>query len=160
MHKKKLAVYMTLMALIAAPTTINAAVGENTKGATMDEAVLEQEDEGAYLPIEEDDMAPVVEDSIADDERMVFGTESEVPAVFNPVKDNMGYKLPQVRNQYPYGSCWAFTTNAAQEISLLKAGHGTMDLSELQLAYFTYHSVTDPLGGTQGDKVTYSGTTN
>ena len=156
MQKKKLAIYLTFMAVIAAPTTINAAVGENTKGAMMEEAVLESKEEGAYLPIEEDDMAPVVEDSTADEERMVFRTEGGVPALFNPLEGNAGYQLPEIRDQNPYGSCWAFTTNAAQELSLLKAGYGTVDLSELQLAYFTYHSVTDPLGGTQGDKVTYS----
>ena len=29
------------------------------------------------------------------------------------------------------------------------------DLSELQLAYFTYNSVVDPLGGTEGDSAKY-----
>ncbi|MEE1251348.1 MAG: lectin like domain-containing protein [Lachnospiraceae bacterium] len=160
MHKKKLIICMTLMVLVTSPTTINAAVGENTQGAMVEETVVERNEKGAYLPIEEDDMAPVVEDSTADEERMVFGTEGVIPAVFNPLENDMGYQLPEIRDQNPYGSCWAFTTNAAQEISLLKAGYGMMDLSELQLAYFTYHSVTDPLGGTKGDKVTYSGITN
>ena len=39
------------------------------------------------------------------------------------------------------------------------AGRGSfdrsLDLSELQLAYFTYNSVVDPLGGTEGDYTKY-----
>ena len=30
-----------------------------------------------------------------------------------------------------------------------------IDLSELQLAYFTFNSVVDPLGGTEGDTAVY-----
>jgi hypothetical protein len=62
--------------------------------------------------------------------------------------------LPDLRSQNPYGTCWAFSSIALAEISLVRQGYylpEDIDLSELQLAYFTYHSVTDPLGGTEGD---------
>lgn len=62
--------------------------------------------------------------------------------------------ITSVKNQNPYGTCWAFGLVAASEASILRenlADKETLDLSELQLAYFTYHTVTDPLGGTKGD---------
>ncbi|MCR4763185.1 MAG: Ig-like domain-containing protein [Lachnospiraceae bacterium] len=60
--------------------------------------------------------------------------------------------LPDLRAQSPYGACWTFSSLALAEISLARQGLAVnKDLSELHLAYFTYHSVTDPLGGTAGD---------
>lgn len=60
------------------------------------------------------------------------------------------------KNQWSYGTCWAFANVTASEASMIKEGLvGTdVDLSEWQLAYYTAHNVTDPLGGTKGDKVT------
>ena len=158
MQKKKLVSYMMLMALILTPTTVKAEAREDTEGAKIQE-VQNQADSGVYLPVEEDDMAPAVDESL---DAGTFVKSAGLPESFNPLDEaaGLGYELPEVRNQYPYGSCWAFTTNTLQELSLMKTGQGTMDLSELQLAYFTYHSVTDPLGGTEGDKVTYQGTVN
>lgn len=60
--------------------------------------------------------------------------------------------LPEIRNQGAYGSCWAFASLALGEINMRKTERLAMDLSELQLAYFTYHTVADPLGGTVGDR--------
>jgi uncharacterized repeat protein (TIGR02543 family) len=61
-------------------------------------------------------------------------------------------RLPELRNQTPYGTCWAHSAIDLAEISLLKKGLVlTTDLSELHLAYFSYNSVVDPLGGTKGD---------
>ncbi|MBR3768910.1 MAG: InlB B-repeat-containing protein [Lachnospiraceae bacterium] len=61
-------------------------------------------------------------------------------------------KLPKIRNQIPYGNCWSFAPIGACEIELMnRDGVESVDLSELHLSYFAYHSVTDPLGGTAGD---------
>ncbi|MCR4901980.1 MAG: Ig-like domain-containing protein [Butyrivibrio sp.] len=60
--------------------------------------------------------------------------------------------LPALRNQAPYGTCWAFATTALAEINLMKTGTmSSPDMSELHLAYFTSNSVGDPLGGTDND---------
>ncbi len=51
-------------------------------------------------------------------------------------------------------TCWAFSTLAAGEQSLVSKGlmdAAALDLSEAQLTYFFYHSVPDPLGNTAGD---------
>jgi len=61
--------------------------------------------------------------------------------------------MPPLRDQNPYGSCWAHSAMALAEINLRKQGKmsSDLDLSEVQLAYFAYNSVVDPLGGTEGD---------
>ncbi len=62
-------------------------------------------------------------------------------------------KLPKLRNQSPFGSCWAHSAIALAEINLMKEGIiASPDLSELHLANFVYDSAVDPLGGTDGDK--------
>nr|MCR5222700.1 InlB B-repeat-containing protein [Lachnospiraceae bacterium] len=58
-----------------------------------------------------------------------------------------------LRNQNPYGTCWAFASMGLAESSLLRQGIMTdTDLSELHLAYFTFNGVADPLGNTAGDQ--------
>lgn len=58
-----------------------------------------------------------------------------------------------LRNQNPYGTCWAFASMGLAEFSLLRQGIMTdADLSELHLAYFTFNGVADPLGNTAGDQ--------
>lgn len=56
--------------------------------------------------------------------------------------------LPLTRNQNPYGTCWAHSAMALAEIGQQDS---SKDYSELQLVYFSYNSVEDPLGGTDGD---------
>ena len=66
-------------------------------------------------------------------------------------------ELPAVRNQNPYGTCWAHATCACMEINLIKKelATKTIDLSELQLAYYAHYSALDPLGLTKGDSYSY-----
>ena len=63
-----------------------------------------------------------------------------------------------IRDQNPFGTCWAFSATAASESSLLSRGlmTGPLDFSERQLAYFTYNPVNDPLGNLEGDSTSCS----
>ncbi len=65
--------------------------------------------------------------------------------------------LPELRNQNPNGTCWAYGAMAAAEMDILSKGYKTadkIDLSEMQTVYFTHRSNqkgSDPLGLTEGD---------
>lgn len=72
------------------------------------------------------------------------------PSYYNPVQNGFD-GLPVVRNQNPYGCCWAFATVGVAEAAAYKGGDKGIDLSENHLAFFSYNSVVDPLGGTAGD---------
>lgn len=65
------------------------------------------------------------------------------------------HHVTPIKDQNPYGDCWAFTTMVAAETNLLKSGivnnPNAVDLSELQFAYRFYNRLNDPLGNTAGD---------
>ncbi len=80
--------------------------------------------------------------------------QAELPGSYSLVSQGL---VTPVKNQNPYGTCWSFASLNSMETSLIKKGLATpssIDLSEHQLAYFYYHPVADPLGGTTGDNVT------
>lgn len=84
---------------------------------------------------------------------------SAIPSAYpeNGIAD-IESKYPANRDQTPYGTCWAFASTGLAEFDLINKGLADKDsvnFSELQLAYFTYNFVTDPLGGTEGDIAKY-----
>ncbi|MBR4454930.1 MAG: hypothetical protein IKS32_01755 [Solobacterium sp.] len=68
--------------------------------------------------------------------------------------------LPIIRDQDPFGTCWAFANVGAVEADLIakKLEDKTVDLSELQLAYFAAHNYTDPKNNHKGDTVSFKTT--
>ncbi|MDO5136190.1 MAG: C1 family peptidase, partial [Eubacteriales bacterium] len=76
-----------------------------------------------------------------------YGAEA-LPAKY----DTRGSSTTMVKNQKPFGMCWAFTTAAGLESSLIRKGLGTYDLSEEHLAYFFANRQNDPLGNTASDR--------
>ena len=67
--------------------------------------------------------------------------------------------LPEIRNQNPFNTCWAFSAIGGMEIDLIRDGKATssLDLSEFFLAYFSSHNFPFPKGDGGGDSVTYTG---
>lgn len=66
---------------------------------------------------------------------------------------NRGY-ITSVKDQNPWGACWAFAFQGTLEASLIKDGWSAgMDLSEQHLGYFTYYRTADLFGNTAGDQV-------
>lgn len=75
--------------------------------------------------------------ALAPTARLLRGTggSPQYPASFD-LRD-LG-AVTAVRDQAPYGTCWAFASMASLESTFLKAGKGPYDFSEWHLAYFAY----------------------
>lgn len=67
--------------------------------------------------------------------------------------------IPAVKNQNPWGTCWAFSFLTAMENSLVRQHYASVDeidLSERHLAYFDYHTGYDALDNANDDRITTS----
>ena len=124
------------------------------------ELPMQEEDGSVGLPVIEDDTAapalpesglPVLSDyeDTSDSPRLSRGV---LPSSYD--SRSKGY-VTSVKDQDPWGTCWAFGALAAGESSLIKNGaaNNSVDLSEMHLSYFFFHSVADPMKLTSGDKV-------
>ena len=160
-------------------------VEDSKKNYDMNEDKSDEPEENSNLEVEESLEQESIQKEILDEpkrpENLIIGdyiksdldyntpvytsdteTYSDIPSTYPGEMDDLYEEYPSTRNQNPYGTCWAFSSIGLAEFDLLKdsaKGNGTVDssidLSELQLAYFTYNSVLDPLGGTEGDSVKY-----
>ena len=164
--KAKRVLSVVLSAIMIVGATVPVAAEPESSNST--DAIVEQEKQpivengitGGYIPsdldyntpvYEADDVVPYSDDwEYSEDETL----ESKCPA--NGVSD-IEAKYPAARDQNPYGTCWAFSSIGLSEFDLINDGsfNKNIDLSELQLAYFVFNSVTDPLGGTAGDYCKY-----
>lgn len=88
------------------------------------------------------------------DSELSVNTYSSFPSYFDSQKSGL---ITSVKNQNPFGICWAFGLASNFETSLLSQGLGTWDLSEEHLAYFWSHRVNDPLGNTPEDRIVHLG---
>lgn len=76
-----------------------------------------------------------------------------------PSSFDMRRELPQemtsVKNQNPWGTCWAFATMELLQNSMIRQGYSdnSIDLSERQLAYFTYNTGYDALDNANDDEI-------
>lgn len=72
------------------------------------------------------------------------------------LKTYLEKNLPAVRNQNPYGTCWAHATTGAAELDMINRYNISKDAdySEMHLIYWTMHQGTNPVMGDTGDRVT------
>ena len=106
-----------------------------------------------YVPSDLDYNTPVVNHS--SDGISTIG--NVVPSSYHTDINYLNANYSEVRDQDPYGTCWAFSTMGLLEYNLInkKLADKSINLSPLQLAYFTYNFVQDPLGGTVNDTAYY-----
>jgi len=83
---------------------------------------------------------------------MMLGEEDENAL---PAKYDNRANMPGVRDQNPYGNCWAFASLASFESSMIRRGlvDTTIDLSELHTTYYASHTGLDALGNTLNDSI-------
>ena len=105
---------------------------------------------GGYVPSDEDLNVPEYISEIS--------SNIDLPSSFPDDMSSYYQTYPTNRNQGSYGTCWSFAGLGLAEFDLINKGYcdSTVDLSELQLAYFNYNFVQDPLGGTAGDSVQFN----
>ena len=130
-----------------------------SSGEVTDEdsqALTEEEIAAQKAPMEELSPILVVEDPFSTSSG-ISGRSRSYGSSLPSRYDTRGAYTSQVKNQKPYGMCWAFTTAAGMETSLLMKGQGLYDLSEEHLAYFFANRLNDPLGNTANDKNIVSG---
>lgn len=148
-------VSVSLMATVLAvslsltlPTVVRAGEtgAEEQKQETSGETTAEETRALTYHEIE--DAVPIMQESDAG----VYANRGTIPSFYSSLDAG---KLPSLKNQGSYGTCWAFAAIGAGEASLIAQGKVTtsIDLSERHLAYYFYNKGTtgDMLDGTKGD---------
>ena len=129
--------------LLSAAVVITAVPG-------MQERVYAQKT-GGYTESPKSENVPVVQET-----KSRLKKAAAVPSAYMNKLSELTIRYPGVRDQGKYDTCWAFSAIGLAEFDLIadnQTADKSIDLSELQLAYFTYNNVEDPLGGTFGDSL-------
>lgn len=129
--------------LLSAAVVITAVPG-------MQERVYAQKT-GGYTESPKSENVPVVKET-----KSRLKKAEAVPSAYMNKLSELTIRYPGVRDQGKYDTCWAFSAIGLAEFDLIadnQTADKSIDLSELQLAYFTYNNAEDPLGGTFGDSL-------
>lgn len=100
------------------------------------------------------DPGPEVESDLTSVYAAYGSRETAYPSYYDSRKSGL---VTSVKNQHPFGTCWAFGMAAVMETSLLAHNKGEYDLSEEHLSYFFSNRQNDPLGNTADDKNSVAG---
>lgn len=163
--KKRRYIAVLLSLLISAQTVVSCYGEEADK---TDDITIAENDENTYqfsvsdaeeqVPAENNELhyfgsVPSDIDNAVPFYKSEYSTYRDLPSSY--ILDKEQY--PALRDQGNYGTCWAFAAIGLSEFDLISKNLAdkSLNLSELQLAYFTYNSAVDPLGGTLGDQNIY-----
>ena len=161
--KKRILAFLLASALTATPVSyVFAEEGTTQSIQTQEIQAQEVQAQTQEVPVEQGGVTGGYLDNDLEWNPPVYSDDSirsaaELPSAYPGSIDAIRAKYPEPGNQNPYGTCWAFSTMGMAEFDLINKGMATqgINLSELQLAYFTYNFVQDPLGGTAGDIAKY-----
>ena len=117
--------------------------------------LTEEEEEEQLAPFDTLDSYSEAVEIGNDADEIPMGRAAAYPSYYNAAEQGV---VTSVKDQDPYGMCWAFGMASLLETSLLTQNLGTYDLSEEHLAYFFANRSNDPLGNTSGDVNHHLGT--
>lgn len=130
--------FTTAFCGLTAPVHATDTNTDNMPEITEYETTFIRDPETGHISVEEDNIAAYSEPDSSGDTAPNTALPSSYGG-FAYIKST----YPNVRNQNPYGTCWAHAATACAEFDMVK-NHGmsrtTADFSELQLAYFNYHT--------------------
>ena len=81
---------------------------------------------------------------------------SQIPSTYSSVDEGF---VTSIKNQNPYGNCWAYAACSVAESYLIKKGMASsdIDLSEAHLNYYMYHNKGDKYENTDNDQTNVIG---
>lgn len=96
--------------------------------------------------------------SVGEPSALSLKKASQVPSAYMNTLAQVTEKYPGTRDQGLYETCWAFSAIGLAEFDMINDGTAdkSIDLSELQNVYFTYHNAEDRFAGTYGDSLNVS----
>lgn len=157
---KKILSAILIVALIISTSPISAFAIENSKETPIgvSEEYIYNNDGSYYTRLIDDNGKEVPYEEPYKEE--LFDTCSSATTIPKQWDSREKSWITPVKNQKPFGTCWAFTFCSAAEASLISQGYGTadtLDLSEAHLVYFRDHNyIENSNNPVQKDKVIYS----
>lgn len=160
MKRKVTAIFLTAAMLLTGTGMtdfVQAATKEKAwyEDVEFDIPELEDAADGDYVPSVNGENVPVANENLASGLKGASG----IPSAYMNTLAQLTAAYPSTRSQGNYETCWAFSAVGLAEFDLItdnKTADKSIDLSELQLSYFTYHNEEDKFGGTLGDSFTTS----
>lgn len=136
-------------------TNVILSMGITEEAATIDDGVAGYIEDDIVLPVVEEEGAESADIQTVTQHKM-SGTAadakvaSSLPSSYDARTQG---RVTSVKNQESDNTCWAYSAASVAESSMISQGKAdaTIDLSEEHLAYYFYHTNSDPLGNTTGD---------
>ncbi|MBP9989769.1 MAG: leucine-rich repeat protein, partial [Ruminococcus sp.] len=135
MLKKTLSIILSIILIFSASATALAASADNQPTLITQEEYKDKFGAVHYRYVDENGNPVDFEPSSS-----YVSTNATLPSSYDARDYN---KITSVKNQNPFGTCWAHAFCAAAESSLITQGYATkdnIDLSEAHLSWFTFNS--------------------
>ena len=119
-------------------------------GQAIQPPALSEQGDSRFGYIPEPFLFPRIDRPATQIEAMVKTGLASFPASFD-LRAQTPNILSPVRNQNPFGTCWAFAAHASLESNIRKTAGMSFDLSEWHLAWFAYNPLNNLPAFTKGE---------